>query len=326
MKSVRHLHFLALAFLALTASAFAQEQNAREQFKNAVAAYQKTASGENALAVIKLYKQIEPPPAVPEEAREPFVMGATILKKASSPADAGKAVDLFTQSLAIAPWFAEARYNRALARETAGQFGEAMDDLKLYLEFKLTDTERREAQDKIYSLKADAQLASAKKIEEDKVAAAKKAEKDKSSALIPGTSYLISADGSEVTDNKNGLIWRRYAEGMVSSNGTISGKAIELNYEEALQHAKSQARRTGKAWRVPEARELASLVDKSRQPTINPTAFPAQPSVDGSSAFRSVTRSVEYPAGSLIVRFSDGETVPNFDKYRFYLRLVREGQ
>jgi tetratricopeptide (TPR) repeat protein len=104
-------------------------------------------------------------------------MGATVLKKANDPAGASKAVDLFTQALTVAPWFADAYYNRAIAREAAGQFEPAMDDLKLYLEFNLSDAERREAQDKIYALKADAQLASARKAEQDKIASAEEAKR-----------------------------------------------------------------------------------------------------------------------------------------------------
>jgi tetratricopeptide (TPR) repeat protein len=98
--------------------------------------------------------------------------------------EAGKAVDLFTQSLNVAPWYAEAYYNRALARETAGQFTEAMADLKLYLEFKLTETERREAQDKIYALKADAQLAIAKKAKEQNAADAAESKKKADNAAV----------------------------------------------------------------------------------------------------------------------------------------------
>jgi|CXWL01.1.fsa_nt_gi tetratricopeptide (TPR) repeat protein len=163
MKSASKLIIVLLTFLTLATSAYAQSLPLREQLSQLVEQLQKTPT-DNALRerIIKLATSIKPAPAIPEEAREPFVMGATVLKKASDPAGAGKAVDLFTQALTIAPWFAEAYYNRALARETAGQFEPAIDDLKLYLEFKLTDAERREAQDKIYSLKADAQLAVSK--------------------------------------------------------------------------------------------------------------------------------------------------------------------
>jgi tetratricopeptide (TPR) repeat protein len=158
MRSTRKQIIFFITFLALTANAYAQTP--REQLKQMVEQLQKSPN-DNALRekIIKLATSIKPAPAIPENAREPFIMGATVLKKASDPAGASKAVDLFTQALTIAPWFADAYYNRAIARETAGQFESAMDDLKLYLYFKLTDAERREAQDKIYSLKASAQLA-----------------------------------------------------------------------------------------------------------------------------------------------------------------------
>lgn len=165
-------------FLFLTTSVNAQSP--REVLQQMVEQLQKTPN-DNALRerIIKLAEEIKPVPVVPENAREPFVMGATVLKRANDPAGASKAVDLFSQALNIAPWFADAYYNRAVAREAAGQFESAIDDLKLYLEFKLTDAERREAQDKIYALKAVAQLASAKKAEEVKAAAAAAAERAK---------------------------------------------------------------------------------------------------------------------------------------------------
>jgi len=178
MKITVKLIIVAFALLALVASSNAQSPH--EELQQMVEQLQKTPN-DNALRtqIIKLAEGIKPVPAIPEEAREPFVMGATVLKRASDPVGASKAVDLFTQALTIAPWFADAYYNRAVAREAAGQFEPAIDDLKLYLEFKLTDAERREAQDKIYALKADAQLASAKKAVEVKAAAAAAAERAK---------------------------------------------------------------------------------------------------------------------------------------------------
>ncbi|MGB9080658.1 MAG: hypothetical protein WCD00_05115 [Desulfuromonadaceae bacterium] len=171
MKSTGKLIIFVLTLLALATSAYAQ--STREQLQQMVEQLQKTPN-DNALRekIVNLATSIKPLPAIPEEAREPFVMGATILKRASGPAGAGKAVELFTQALNIAPWFADAYYNRAIARESAGEFEAAMDDLKLYLGFNLSAAERREAQDKIYSLKADAQLAYAKKAEQSKIVSA----------------------------------------------------------------------------------------------------------------------------------------------------------
>jgi tetratricopeptide (TPR) repeat protein len=177
MKTTSKLIIFIFALLALTTSANAQTP--REELQQMVEQLQ-TSPNDNALRekIIKLAISIKPAPAIPEEAREPFVMGATMLKKASDPAGASKAVDLFTQALNIAPWFADAYYNRAIAREAAGQYEPAIDDLKHYLGFKLTDSERREAQDKIYALKAEVQLASAKRVEEVKAATAERAKPD----------------------------------------------------------------------------------------------------------------------------------------------------
>ena|SRR6266850_957077 len=166
-----------LVFVISCANIYAQSP--REPLQTAVAAYRKNASRENVLKVIEIYKQLEPPPAVPEEAREPFVMANTMVKKSSDATVAAKAVELFTKALAISPWWADAYFNRAIARETAGQFSEAIDDLKLYLEFKLTDAERREAQDKIYSLKAELELKNAAAEKAEKAAATEKSIPDR---------------------------------------------------------------------------------------------------------------------------------------------------
>lgn len=95
--------------------------------------------------------------------------------------------------------------------------------------------------------------------------------------------YVISADGSEVTDQKTGLIWRRCAEGMVFSGRTCKGAASTFTHEDAFKHAAAKTSSTRVAWRLPNAKELSSIVDKSLsnesqpKPTIDSTAFPATP-------------------------------------------------
>ena len=90
--------------------------------------------------------------------------------------------------------------------------------------------------------------------------------------------YVISTDGSEATDQKTGLIWRRCAEGMVFSGGTCTGSASVFTHPAALQHAVAQAGNTGIAWRLPNVKELSSIADKSLfSPSIDPAAFPGTP-------------------------------------------------
>ena len=222
MKPIRHLIILALALVTSLASA--QEPSLREQFKTAVDNYQAGITNGNTMAntkvmlkVIELYKQLEPPPAVPEEAREPFVMGATVLKESKDATTAGKAVELFGNAIWLAPWWAEARYNHAVACEASGLFDVAIFDLNIYLAFKLTDDEHRQAQDKIYALKAKAELAATRKLAAEQKAkieledspqakAASQLEKDK--ALIR------SLDGVKFTsETHNGdVVWRNIYE------------------------------------------------------------------------------------------------------------------
>ena len=243
----------------------------------------------------------------------------------------------FEQAIQLAPWVGEYHYNTALmlkSKAGSSDLEAAMRSIKLARLLAKDDKEKRDATALSAKLEVALEVTRESVAKEAKLTAARKMEEEKINALIPGTAYLISTDGSEVTDQKTGLIWRRCVEGMVCSGGACSGEGREFNYEQALQRAKSEASRSGKAWRVPEAHELVGLVDKSRSPMINPTAFPAQPCTDGSygsCAFRAATRSVEYPAAHLVVSFRAGVGDDNtssivFDKYAFYLRLVRDGQ
>jgi len=147
----------AATFLAAV-SATAQSTGA--EFQQAVAAYQQSHSDADAEKVIKLAAAMEQPPPILEEAREHFVMGQTFFKEAKSPADSAQAAAEFLQAARLAPWWPEARYNTALAYEAAGDYTNAITNLKVYQLFKLHDVEVRVTQDKIYALKARQQMVS----------------------------------------------------------------------------------------------------------------------------------------------------------------------
>lgn len=202
METISKLLIFILATVVLAASAYSQTP--REELKQMVRQLQQSPN-DNALRekIIKLATTIKPTPEISEEAREPFVMAATVLKRANDPASAGKAVDLFTQALNVAPWFADAYYNRALAHEVAGEFNSAIDDLKFYLGFKITDAERRQTQDKIYSLKADAQLASAKKAEQDKMSRAEEEKRQAQQAKRDVITQIKNAVGNRNYNSSN---------------------------------------------------------------------------------------------------------------------------
>ncbi len=94
----------------------------------------------------------------------------------------------------------------------------------------------------------------------------------------PAKNYVISKDGTEVFDTQTGLIWRRCVEGMKWNGKTCVGYPFGGMLVESLQRAASEARLTGKAWRLPNIKELGNLVDTT-QPNlaIDSIVFPETP-------------------------------------------------
>jgi thioredoxin-like negative regulator of GroEL len=145
------------------------------------------------------------PPAIPEEARKHFVMGTTLFKDAKTADDFAAVESEFKQAADLAPQWPDARYNLALAKDAAGDYSGAMDDLKLYQKFKLSESEARTVQDKIYALEAKQQ----KKVSSDTAKDAADAEEAKYGWLLGEWSYVSvyptegpSADASGVAQTK----------------------------------------------------------------------------------------------------------------------------
>ena len=143
--------------------------------------------------------------------------------------------------------------------------------------------------------------------------------------MLPGAAYAqpytISTDGSEVTDQATGLIWRRCAEGLVGS--TCTGTALTFTHEAALQRAVTVSSLTATAWRLPNVKELASIADKSlSSPAIDAAAFPATPA----NYFWSSSPYVGNATVAWVVYFSNGVVDSNFRSVSYYVRLVRAGQ
>ena len=137
-------------------------ESPREQL-NALVTQLQANPGDNALReqIIKLVQGIDPPPAIPEDARQHFVEGKTITKSAQSPEQQGLAVQSFEEALKTAPWWGDAYFNLAVAQELAGQLDAAQESLKLYIQTNPGEEEARDAQDRIYALNAKKKLAAA---------------------------------------------------------------------------------------------------------------------------------------------------------------------
>jgi hypothetical protein len=80
-----------------------------------------------------------------------------------------------------------------------------------------------------------------------------------------------------VTDTKTGLMWKQCPEGL-SRSGCSAGTAIKYTYKEAIEDAKSSKFAGHNDWRLPNIKELTSLVARDRyRPAINSTLFPKTP-------------------------------------------------
>ena len=140
-------------------------------------------------------------------------------------------------------------------------------------------------------------------------------------APLAGVEWRVAADGQEVKDSRSNLVWRRCAEGMAWTGSTCTGTAGTFTWAEALLHAKATAKSV--AWRLPNIKELSSLVDDGRaNPSIAVAGFPATPA----AWFWSSTPDASDAAYTWYVNFGTGYTGHHgFRTDRHALRLVRSG-
>lgn len=91
-------------------------------------------------------------------------------------------------------------------------------------------------------------------------------------ASTPSNRFGVSAD--EVVDNKTGLIWQKCSLGL-SGPSCMTGSPSLLTWGSALLAADSEQTSSGKPWRIPNVKELTSIVEyKCELPRINLTIFP----------------------------------------------------
>ena len=135
--------------------------------------------------------------------------------------------------------------------------------------------------------------------------------------------FTVSADGTDVTDGRTGLVWRRCAEGMAATGGTCTGTASIFTHEQALTRARDQATSTSAGWRLPNVKELVSIVDRSKSnPAIDAVAFPAT----SANAFWSSSPYLGSAGNAWAVYFLYGYDGGTARGVALPVRLVRAGQ
>ncbi len=142
----------------------------------------------------------------------------------------------------------------------------------------------------------------------------------------PDAAYILTPNGT-ATDSRTGLMWQRCSEGQTWSGGTCIGTASWVNQAAALSAGPASSFAGYSDWRLPNIKELRSLVEECRtNPSINETVFPAT-----ITAFPYWTSSVALnaavptPNWSWYVNFFSGGNLYDTRFSKYYVRLVRGG-
>ena len=137
----------------------------------------------------------------------------------------------------------------------------------------------------------------------------------------PDERYQVHGDGT-VTDSVTGLMWMQCSLGQ-DSDADCAGAASEYNWQEALEATDEHTFAAYSDWRLPNIKELSSLVARDRDsPAINIAIFPNTQS----TSYWSASPIVDWPENSWQIRFDYGYDFNNERYYNAYVRLVRSSQ
>ena len=141
------------------------------------------------------------------------------------------------------------------------------------------------------------------------------------------TSQFTQHDNGTVTDNATRLIWMRCSLGQTWHNETCQGEAMNYSWQDALQAAQDQSFAGYDDWRLPNIKELTSIVEEAcHSPAINLTIFPTSIGSDETD-YEYWTSTIYSGNRALKVRFRDGFFTFYYKSEKTYgVRLVRGGQ
>jgi hypothetical protein len=143
-------------------------------------------------------------------------------------------------------------------------------------------------------------------------------------ASTPTSRFTDSGDGT-VTDTVTGLMWKRCAEGQSWDGVTCAGSAPAMTWHGALQAAESATFASHGDWRLPNIKELGSIVERQCvDPAINLAVFPAAPSSHFWSG--SPYAGDSYSAWGVYFYYGYGNGSGKGYGFSSYVRLVRGGQ
>ncbi len=174
---------------------------------------------------------------VPEEARRYMARGFAAAEMAKTPKDYERAVREFEQAAKLAPDWPDVYSNLGSVQAKAGNYGEAMQYYKRYLELAPQTPDAAKVREEIYKFEY--------RVEQENL------KKD----LRKGRGRFSLEDGV-IYDSQLGLEW-------APSNGQV------LNHYQAEGYARDLSL-AGGGWRLPTREELKSLYDKTKLGNVDP--------------------------------------------------------
>jgi len=129
-------------------------------------------------------------------------------------------------------------------------------------------------------------------------------------------------NNASITDEQTGLIWKRCLEGQAGTD-CDTNSANSMTWQQALQQAENSNFANVNDWRLPNIKELSSIVElRCVDPSINLSVFPNQPSSSVWSGSPDAADS-NYAWG---VYFDNGDDDYSNRSSSRLVRLVRGGQ
>ena len=146
---------------------------------------------------------------------------------------------------------------------------------------------------------------------------------DVGASATPTSDFNVNVDGT-VTHNPTGLMWKQCHEGL-SGSACATGSATTVSWPAALSLATSSAFAGHTDWRLPNRKELESLIDDTcTSPAINATVFPGSVA----SYTRTGSTVAAEPSTAWVVFFTNGSSNIHLKSSGSdgAVRLVRGGQ
>ncbi len=141
-------------------------------------------------------------------------------------------------------------------------------------------------------------------------------------ASTPTTRFTDHGDRT-VTDTQTELMWAKCAEGL-SGDECLGSEESKHSWEEALDLANSSELADYNDWRLPNIKELLSIVERQCiEPAINLSVFP---NTRTDASFWTASPNGLNSKSAMSVWFKEGSLTDGARSSTIHVRLVRSGQ